>query len=104
MKTLFLSTLFIVCSLITYPTIAKQNVEKVEVKCHVELYGGGETIYFIKIKKDKLAKLEQRLVNKKIKVAKIEAKQKIYKVLECVTLDEKFSNLQSKSVDKGTAR
>jgi hypothetical protein len=104
MKTLLLGTVFIICSLFANPTIAKQKVKKVEVKCHVELYGGGETIHFRKIKKSKLDKLEQRLVNKKIKVAKIKGKQKIYKVLECIPLDEEFSNFQSKSVDADTAR
>ena len=57
-----------------------------------------------KIKKDKLAKLEQRLVNKKIKVAKIEGKQTIYQVIECVSLNVEFSTFQSKRVDKDTAR
>jgi hypothetical protein len=104
MKKLFLSALLIVCSIFTNPSIAKQKVEKVEVKCHVELYGGGEAIHFRKIKKSKLDKLEQRLVNKKIKVAKTKVKQKIYKVLECVTLDKEFSKPQSRSVDKKTAR
>ena len=104
MKTLFLSLIFVFCSFLTYPTIAKQKVEKVEVKCHVELYGGSEAIHFRKIRKDKVAKLEQRLLNKKIKVANIKGKQKIYKVLECVPLNEEFSQLQSKNIDKNTAR
>lgn len=103
MKTL-LSILIVIFSLSSHSTLAKQKVDKVEVKCHVELYGGGETIHFRKIKKDKLAKLEQRLVNKKIKVAKIEGKQTIYKVIECVSLNEEFSTFQSKRVDKDTAR
>jgi hypothetical protein len=104
MKTLFLSLVFVVCYFLTYPTIAKEKVEKVEIKCHVELYGGNEAIHFRKIRKDKVAKLEQRLLNKKIKVANIKGKQKIYKVLECVPLNEDFSQLQSKNIDKDTAR
>jgi hypothetical protein len=104
MKKLFLSALFIFCSILTNPAIAKKKVEKVEVKCHVELYGGGEAIHFRKIKQSKLDKLEQRLINKKIKVAKIKGKQTIYKVLECVSLDKEFSRPQSKNVDKNTAR
>jgi hypothetical protein len=104
MNKLFLSVLFIVCAIFTNPGIAKQKVEKVEVKCHVELYGGSEAIHFRKIKKSKRDKLEQQLVNKKIKVARINTKQTIYKVVECVTLDKEFSKPQSKSVDKKTAR
>jgi hypothetical protein len=104
MKILFLSILFVVSALSSYSTLANQKVEKIEVKCHVEIYGGGEAIYFRKIKKDKLDKLEQRLVNKKIKVPKMKEKQKIYKVLECVSLDKEFSTFQSKRVDKDTAR
>jgi len=104
MKTLFLSILFVTFSLSSHSTLAKQKIEKVEVKCHVELYGGGETVHFRKIKKDKLVKLEQRLVNKKIKVAKIKEKQIIYKVLECVSLGKEFTTFQSKRIDKDTAR
>jgi hypothetical protein len=103
MKTL-LSILIVIFSLSSHLTLAKQKVDKVEVKCHVELYGGGETVHFRKLKKDKLTKLEQRLVNKKINVAKMKAKQTIYKVIECVSLDKEFSTFQSKGVDKNTAR
>jgi len=80
---------------------AADNVKpdkKVDTKCHVELYGGQQSIYFATVKESAITKLNKRLVNRKIQTVYTKEKQQVYRVFECVKLTESFSTLQARSL------
>jgi hypothetical protein len=97
-------SLFIILIIVSFTSDAKQANKKVDAKCHVELYGGVETIYFRTIKSDQLDKLAKKLINRSVLTPLSSEKQKIYKVLECVFLQDTFKASSSKKIDAITAR
>ena len=97
----------IFCTMVSFVSNAEQankKVKKVDAKCHVELYGGAETIYFRTIKSGQLEKLAQKVVNRKVLTPLSSDKKKIYKVHECVLLKDSFKASASKRIDAKTAR
>lgn len=62
----------------------------IEMKCHVELVGGGETISFTNTPYRKIRELTHVLMKKKVKLNSESPAQAIYKVKECVPLQDKF--------------
>ncbi len=87
-------------TLISPLVLAKNNqLLKKEVKCHVELYGGKETIYFGLAPLNELKNYAQSIIGKKIYVAKTKKKKSIYKVLECVAMNDKFTSRKAKALD-----
>ena len=93
-----------------FATVAKQpnkkdkQENKIEVKCHVELFGGNETIYFRVLDSKQLVKLPKELVNREVLTSLSKTKQKIYKVHECVLLTDNFSSLKSQLIDEKMTR
>lgn len=79
-------------------------VATVEYKCHVELLGGVQTIDFISVKEQNLNKLAKSLVGKKKLKPFTQTKLPIYKVFECVKLNDKFKRNQSNVIDEKTVR
>ena len=76
----------------------------VDVKCFVELIGGGETITFWNISSKKLSGLSKSIEGRQVMVSNSKQKARIYKSYECVLLDDKFSISKAKRVDAITAR
>ena len=97
-------SLFITLIMISFTSNAEQANKKVDAKCHVELYGGVETIYFRTIKSNQLDKLAKKLINRSVLTPSSSEKQKIYKVHECVFLRDTFKTTSSKKIDAITAR
>ncbi len=62
----------------------------IEMKCHVELIGGGETISFTNTPYKSMRELTHILMKQKIKLNTEDSARAIYKVKECVPLQEKF--------------
>lgn len=73
---------------------ANKKSLKVEMKCHVELLGGKDKIIFTKVKRSQMN--DNALLKGH--------KKNIYRLIECVELNESFSSNKSKSVDTATAR
>ncbi|MEW6982135.1 TapY2 family type IVa secretion system protein [Colwelliaceae bacterium 6471] len=100
------STILLGC-LIVMGANAKPNdksVANTEIKCHVELVGGGDIIHFAKVPETKLAVIKQVLEGQKISTTLSKKKRVIYKVNECVGLHETFVTTAAKSKDILTAR
>ena len=99
------SKLFLVLSFSLFTSIHTFAVEEslVEMKCHVQLLGGVDHLYFAKLKQSYANKLTSQLIGRTISQAKGN-KDKIYKVIECVKLDSSFNNFASKQLDKITVR
>ncbi len=76
---------------------AKQE-KKVDAKCHVELYGGQQAIYFTTVQEKAINKLDKRLANRKITTVYSKEKQQVYQVFECVKLADNFSTLQARNL------
>lgn len=86
---------------------AQQNSTKkktVDVKCHVELVGGGESINFWMSPANKLQKLARNIVGKEVMIPSANAKKVIYKVHECVLLTKKFKGATARQLDEMTPR
>jgi len=78
--------------------------KKVDVKCHVALVDGKETIQFWRTKSDGLSKLTKHIVGKKVSIQNSLDKVKIYKAYECVLEGDKFTSLKAQSLDMKTPR
>jgi hypothetical protein len=78
--------------------------QKINVKCHVELLGGKNTLHFAVIKADKFSQYSKKIVGMKIPTAQSKKKVAIYQVVECVNLEQNFTSLASKQLDLDTAR
>jgi len=74
------------------------STKKIDVKCHVELFGGQQTIYLATVKESHLNKLSERLANRKIHTVYSNEKQQVYKVFECVKLENSFSSIQARNL------
>lgn len=82
-------------------TKAKAKVIKpvdVEMKCHVELIGGGETISFTNTPYKSMRELTQLLMKQKVKLNSEDSARAIYKVKECVPLQDKFKGRRAQQL------
>jgi len=104
MKKLILFVFFTTASFFCEAEQINKKSQKVDAKCHVELYGGGETLYFRTIKREKLKSLAKKMVNRSVLTPMSSTKRKVYKVHECVLLQDTFKASRSKEVDARTAR
>jgi hypothetical protein len=80
------------------------NNKKVNAKCHVALIDGNEIIQFWLTKPERLSKLANYIVGKKVMKQKSLEKVKIYKAYECVLEGHEFTSLKAQSLDKKTPR
>ncbi len=111
--TIFLMTAF--SSITSFDVKANASVSKkkvsivkklklIEMKCHVEFLGGGETIHFVNTTKPSSSQLTQMLVGAKISTSMINTTQEVYKVKECVKLEKDFKTAKAKLLDEETVR
>lgn len=70
----------------------------IEMKCHVELVGGGETISFTNIPYGNIKELTHVLMGQKIKLTSESSARAIYKVKECVPLTNKFKGHKAQQI------
>jgi len=83
---------------------ASLKSKKVDVKCHVELVGGGETVAFWNISEKRLQGFHNKLRGKKVLTTLSSDKKTIYQAFECVPLKESFTSFKAKNIDEKTAR
>ena len=112
--TIFIKTTMKVLPLVTmlvfgFAVEAKSSNQKkadktVDVKCFVELVGGGDTISFWNVPKSKVSKLAKSITNHKISSPNSKQKVKIYKAHECILLKDDFTGSRAKVTDAKTAR
>lgn len=75
-------------------------VEKKEVKCHVSLYSGHQTIYFAVLPKSQsLVSIANDLTGKKILTVISAEPQQVFKVNECILAKKKFNNSQANYIE-----
>jgi len=82
-------------------------VQRQDVKCYVELYGGGETVIFIETYGDQakhLNHIAKQWLNKKVMTQIAKEKKVIYKVHECALLNIPFKTSKARAVDDNTGR
>lgn len=86
--------------LIAAKTSAQESVARQEMKCHVELFGGQETIYYSALlTNETILKAAYNLENRNILTTLSPKKLTVYKVNECVLKDANFSRAQARSVE-----
>jgi len=76
----------------------------IEMKCHVELIGGGETISFTNTPYKSMRELTQLLMKQKVKLNSDDSERAIYKVKECVPLQDKFKGRRAQQLFLDTPR
>lgn len=98
--TLILCTM--ACTLVS-PLQAAES-KKIDVKCHVEVVGGGEMIRFWKIKAEKLPGFTQEIVGARISKISGKGKTSVYRAFECVDLRDEFKSLIARNLDSKTPK
>jgi len=78
--------------------------DRAELKCHVELLGGNEVIYFVNANKNEGLNMVKKLSGKSITVSGSRKKQKIYRVKECTDLHGRFKSDLANQLDADTVR
>jgi len=102
-----LTTSFAVQANASAGTKAKAKVKipvDIEMKCHVELIGGGETISFTNTPHKNMRELAQLLMKQKIKLNSDDSERAIYKVKECVPLQDRFKGSRAQQLFLDTPR
>jgi len=74
----------------------------VEMKCYVELMGGGEVIRFTNTPYTSFKKLTEILLMQKVRLNNTDSPRAIYKVKECVPLKEKFKSSRAQKLFENT--
>jgi hypothetical protein len=83
---------------------SKKTDQKVNVKCFVELVGGGEMVSFWSVPQNKVSNLSKSIVGHKVMLPNSKQKIKIYKAHACVLLKDDFTDSRARIVDEKTAR
>ncbi len=78
------------------------SIVDVEMKCHVELMGGGEVIRFTNMPYTSLKKLTEILLTQKVRLNSTDSPRAIYKVKECVPLKDKFRSSKAQELFQNT--
>ncbi len=82
---------------------SKKEGKKVDVKCFVELVGGGEVVSYWNVSQKKVTSLSKSITGRKVMLPNSKQKVPVYKVHECVLLSESFTGSRAKIVDAKTA-
>jgi hypothetical protein len=78
--------------------------KKVDAKCHIELIGGVQTIYFATVKSSQVSSMTKSLVNHKVSTTLSNKKLQVYKAFECVLLTDKFNSETARMLFEKTPR
>jgi hypothetical protein len=96
-NTVFIVTLILLITTISSKVAANTVVKyhKVDAKCHVELVGGEQMIFFATVKDSQVNKLVDTLINRKVSTPFSKSKQKVYRAFECVLLEARFNSVKA---------
>ncbi len=83
---------------------SKKEGKKVDVKCFVELVGGGEMVSFWNVSENKVSSMSKSTVGRKVMLPNSKQKVKVYKTHECALLGDSFTSSRAKTIDAETAR
>ncbi|WP_448211403.1 hypothetical protein [Colwellia sp. MEBiC06753] len=98
----------LISSLVTAPfsaalaeqkSIKKEKQAVMSIKCLVELYGGGHTIYVEQMNVSKVSKIKQWLTNRDIDIVGGKKPFRVYDVKECVGAYDDFSSPLAKRIE-----
>lgn len=84
------------------PHLAAQ--QRFDIKCHVDLVGGGDAIYFVTMPRNDIELVRLSLPGQSVPLAGFKNNRTVYKVVECTQLNSKFKKNRSQLVDKATLR
>ena len=104
LKSIALITILLSLSDFVEAKTASKKEKKVDVKCFVELLGGGDVVSFWRVPQSKVLSLSKSITGHKVVVPNSNQKMKIYKTHECVLLKDNFVSSRAKIVDAKTAR
>lgn len=103
-----MATMVVLTSISATPWVfAKQSSysgKKIDIKCHVEMTGGGETIHFANVFKGSIREFSQSLHGQKIWVVGRKGKHEVYKVKQCVPTDKKFKSSRINTLESNTVK
>lgn len=102
--TLLLSLFSVIANADTKYHKNELKVRTFDYKCHVNLVGGGGTVFFVNTSSTNLNDIANSLVGKNIKTAFSKKSSTVYKTIECVPLYSEFKSSESKRVDSRTVR
>lgn len=93
------STLLSACLTTSLFSFAEEeNVKK--AKCHVELLGGGTTIYYGMVTQSQFEQLRARLPGRTIRAAGFDKPKEVFKTLECAWNSKRFQSAVARNVER----
>ncbi|XQW86010.1 hypothetical protein ACOYR1_04490 [Thalassotalea piscium] len=91
---------FLSLSVLSPLSHAKEKSEApIDVKCFVDLYGGGQTIYFARMSKELYKSLPVTLVNEKVYTKDRDSKKQVYAVKECTLEKNLFKSAIANNIE-----
>lgn len=101
-KLITLSITSILFAIIQSPVIFAQDVDKpnIKVKCFVDLYGGGQSIYTAYLSEELYKTLPFTLIDQKVYTASRDNKKNVYAVNECVLSKDRFKSGIANNLEK----
>lgn len=95
---LFFSSLILLLAMPTFAT-PRIDLDIIDVKCYVEFVGGGTGISRWAITPKRLEGLAEEIIGMDIATAGKD-KRKVYKVEECILLEDEFESKEAKRLNK----
>ena len=97
------SSLLLACLTTSLSSFAEEDkVQK--AKCHVELLGGGTTIYSGMVTQSQFEQLRVTLPGRTIRAAGFSKPKEVYKTLECTWHSKRFQSVVARSVERKQAK
>lgn len=93
----------------SYNEIIERSRKDSNVKCYVELIGGSETISFWRIERSVFTRLPMTIVGQDVFIfpkpkSSVNKKGTVYKVKECTLVENEFSSIIAKAIEKRIPR
>lgn len=96
-------SLLLACLSLSPPVFA-ENDEVQKAKCHVELLGGGTTIYYAMVNQTQFDQLRTSLPGRNIRAAGYGKPKEVYKTIECAWSSKRFQSAVARNVERKQAK
>lgn len=93
----------LVAAMVTFAFTSAVNAEVVTVKCHVQLFGGGESIHQHTYEQNEAAPIPIEAIGQQLLGLSIYhdmKKQRIYKIEQCVYEQQEFNSKRARNLEE----
>lgn len=95
---------FTFVSLLNVSVSAAAVDETKKAKCHVELIGGGTTIYYAMVNQNQFDQLSAQLPGREIRAPGYSKNKSVYRTIECTWDNKRFQSALARNVERKQAK